>query len=115
MSQLIGDNDPASTVCRHDRRRGAGTATADDQDVGVMIDLGQVDQPRADDGPRLKQSGDALLEDVALVWADPHRLLGIGSTINELEQEMLTAANNLEFEKAALLRDQIQDARPPHY
>ena len=33
------------------------------------------------------------------------------STINELEQEMLTAANNLEFEKAALLRDQIKELK----
>jgi excinuclease ABC subunit B len=40
-------------------------------------------------------------------------------TINELEDEMLTAANELKFEKAALLRDQIKelkrmmDGRPP--
>ena len=32
-------------------------------------------------------------------------------TINELESEMLTAANNLEFEKAALLRDQIKELK----
>ncbi|MCW5555170.1 MAG: excinuclease ABC subunit UvrB [Verrucomicrobiae bacterium] len=32
-------------------------------------------------------------------------------TINELETEMLTAANNLEFEKAALLRDQIKELK----
>ena len=32
-------------------------------------------------------------------------------TINELEGEMLTAANNLEFEKAALLRDQIRELK----
>jgi len=32
-------------------------------------------------------------------------------TINELEGEMLTAANNLEFEKAALLRDQINELK----
>ena len=31
--------------------------------------------------------------------------------INELESEMLTAANNLEFEKAALLRDQIKELK----
>src|SRR2546421_4479287 len=47
----------------------------------------------------------------------------ITETLRELEEEMLTAANNLEFEKAALLRDQVrelkrgmtnekQDARP---
>jgi len=32
-------------------------------------------------------------------------------TINELESEMLTAANNLEFEKAALFRDQIRELK----
>jgi len=32
-------------------------------------------------------------------------------TLRELEQEMLTAANNLEFEKAALLRDQIRELK----
>jgi excinuclease ABC subunit B len=33
------------------------------------------------------------------------------ATIGELEEEMLTAANNLEFEKAALLRDQINELK----
>jgi excinuclease ABC subunit B len=32
-------------------------------------------------------------------------------TIKELEEEMLTAANNLEFEKAALLRDQVKELK----
>lgn len=32
-------------------------------------------------------------------------------TLRELESEMLTAANNLEFEKAALLRDQINELK----
>jgi excinuclease ABC subunit B len=32
-------------------------------------------------------------------------------TIQELEEEMLAAANNLEFEKAALLRDQIRELK----
>jgi excinuclease ABC subunit B len=32
-------------------------------------------------------------------------------TIRELENEMLEAANNLEFEKAALLRDQIKELK----
>jgi excinuclease ABC subunit B len=35
----------------------------------------------------------------------------ITETIKELEEEMLTAANNLEFEKAALLRDQIKELK----
>ena len=32
-------------------------------------------------------------------------------TLRELEGEMLAAANNLEFEKAALLRDQIRELK----
>jgi excinuclease ABC subunit B len=35
----------------------------------------------------------------------------VAETIRELEEEMLTAANNLEFEKAALLRDQIKELK----
>jgi len=31
--------------------------------------------------------------------------------MKELEEEMVTAANNLEFEKAALLRDQVRELR----
>ena len=37
--------------------------------------------------------------------------LDVGETIKELEEEMLTAANNLEFEKAALLRDQVRELK----
>jgi len=37
--------------------------------------------------------------------------LDISETIRELEEEMLTAANRLEFEKAALLRDQIRELK----
>jgi excinuclease ABC subunit B len=37
--------------------------------------------------------------------------LDIHETLRELEEEMLTAANNLEFEKAALLRDQIRELK----
>jgi excinuclease ABC subunit B len=37
--------------------------------------------------------------------------LDINDTIRELEEEMLGAANNLEFEKAALLRDQIRELK----
>jgi excinuclease ABC subunit B len=39
--------------------------------------------------------------------------LDINQTIQELEEEMLAAANNLEFEKAALLRDQIRELKRP--
>jgi excinuclease ABC subunit B len=35
----------------------------------------------------------------------------VAETIRELEEEMLGAANNLEFEKAALLRDQIKELK----
>jgi len=35
----------------------------------------------------------------------------LSETVKELEEEMLTAANNLEFEKAALLRDQVRELR----
>ncbi len=35
----------------------------------------------------------------------------VAETIRELEGEMLTAANNLEFEKAALLRDQVNELK----
>ncbi len=37
--------------------------------------------------------------------------LDVTETIRELEEEMLAAANNLEFEKAALLRDQIKELK----
>jgi excinuclease ABC subunit B len=37
--------------------------------------------------------------------------IDLNETIKELEEEMLTAANNLEFEKAALLRDQIRELK----
>ncbi len=35
----------------------------------------------------------------------------VTETLRELEEEMLNAANNLEFEKAALLRDQIKELK----
>jgi excinuclease ABC subunit B len=37
--------------------------------------------------------------------------IDINETIKQLEEEMLTAANNLEFEKAALMRDQIRELK----
>jgi excinuclease ABC subunit B len=37
--------------------------------------------------------------------------IDLSETIRELEEEMLAAANNLEFEKAALLRDQIRELK----
>jgi excinuclease ABC subunit B len=35
----------------------------------------------------------------------------VTETIRQLEEEMLQAANNLEFEKAALVRDQINELK----
>ena len=37
--------------------------------------------------------------------------LDLNQTVKELEEEMLAAANNLEFEKAALLRDQVRELK----
>jgi excinuclease ABC subunit B len=37
--------------------------------------------------------------------------IDVAETIKEIEEEMLTAANNLEFEKAALMRDQIRELK----
>jgi len=37
--------------------------------------------------------------------------IDVNQTIKELEEEMLAAANNLEFEKAALMRDQIRELK----
>lgn len=37
--------------------------------------------------------------------------IDVTETIKELEEEMLVAANNLEFEKAALVRDQIRELK----
>jgi excinuclease ABC subunit B len=37
--------------------------------------------------------------------------IDINETVKELEEEMVAAANNLEFEKAALLRDQIRELK----
>jgi excinuclease ABC subunit B len=37
--------------------------------------------------------------------------IDVNETIKELEQEMIAASNNLEFEKAALLRDQIRELK----
>ncbi len=39
------------------------------------------------------------------------RNLDLTQTISDLQEEMLDAANNLEFEKAALLRDQIRELK----
>jgi excinuclease ABC subunit B len=37
--------------------------------------------------------------------------IDVNETLGELEQEMLAAADKLEFEKAAMLRDQIRELK----
>jgi excinuclease ABC subunit B len=49
-----------------------------------------------------RKEADAVLHDAGMD-------VDLTETINELEDEMLTAANELKFEKAALLRDQIKE------
>jgi len=49
--------------------------------------------------------------EAAGVLKDARMDVDLTETIRELEEEMLTAANNLEFEKAALLRDQIKELK----
>ena len=52
----------------------------------------------------MKQQAAAVLNEAAANF-------DVTETIRELEEEMLTAANNLEFEKAALLRDQVHELK----
>lgn len=47
----------------------------------------------------------------AAVLNDAAGNFDVAETIRELEEEMLKAANNLEFEKAALLRDQVRELK----
>ena len=50
-------------------------------------------------------------QEAAGVLCDAGMDVDLTETISERESEMLTAANNLEFEKAALLRDQIRELK----
>ncbi|MFO1515159.1 MAG: excinuclease ABC subunit UvrB [Verrucomicrobiota bacterium] len=50
-------------------------------------------------------------KEASSVLKDAGMDVDLTETINELESEMLIAANNLEFEKAALLRDQIKELK----
>jgi excinuclease ABC subunit B len=50
-------------------------------------------------------------QEASSVLKDAGMDVDITQTINELEGEMLAAANNLEFEKAALMRDQIRELK----
>jgi excinuclease ABC subunit B len=47
----------------------------------------------------------------AMVLNDAAGNIDVTETIRELEEEMITASNNLEFEKAALLRDQVRELK----
>jgi excinuclease ABC subunit B len=49
--------------------------------------------------------------EAALVLKDAPGGLDVTDTIKELEEEMIVASNKLEFEKAALLRDQIRELK----
>jgi excinuclease ABC subunit B len=51
-----------------------------------------------------RKEADAVLHDAGMD-------VDLTETINELEDEMLAAANELKFEKAALLRDQIKELK----
>jgi excinuclease ABC subunit B len=50
-------------------------------------------------------------EKAIAVLRDAGKDFDVTETIRELEEEMLQAANNLEFEKAALMRDQIRELK----
>jgi excinuclease ABC subunit B len=56
-------------------------------------------------------SRQAVSRQAGAVLAESGVDLDLNQTIKELEEEMLGAANNLEFEKAALLRDQIRELK----
>jgi excinuclease ABC subunit B len=51
-----------------------------------------------------REQGDSVLREAGMD-------VDLTTTLQELEEEMLAAANNLEFEKAALLRDQIKELK----
>jgi excinuclease ABC subunit B len=54
---------------------------------------------------------DAEKKEANAVLNDAAGNFDVAETIRELEEEMLKAANNLEFEKAALLRDQVRELK----
>jgi excinuclease ABC subunit B len=56
-------------------------------------------------------SGKSPHEQAHAVLHDAGVDVDVNETLRELEEEMLAAANNLEFEKAALLRDQIRELK----
>ena len=56
-------------------------------------------------------SRQAVSQNAHAVLAETGVDLDINQTVKELEEEMIGAANRLEFEKAALLRDQIRELK----
>jgi len=50
-------------------------------------------------------------DEVGGVFRDAGMDIDLTETISELEGEMLDGANNLEFEKTALLRDQMRELK----
>ncbi|MCX7872384.1 MAG: excinuclease ABC subunit UvrB [Verrucomicrobiae bacterium] len=50
-------------------------------------------------------------ETASMILKETSADFDVTETIRELEREMLEAANNLEFEKAALLRDQVKELK----
>ena len=58
-----------------------------------------------------KPTDTATRQQAALVLSEAAANFDVTETLRELEEEMLAAANNLEFEKAALLRDQIRELK----
>ena len=54
---------------------------------------------------------DVEQKQAAAVLQDAAGNFDVVETVRELEEEMLKAANNLEFEKAALLRDQVRELK----
>jgi excinuclease ABC subunit B len=56
-------------------------------------------------------SRDDQQKKAAAVLNDAAGDFDVAETVRQLEEEMITAANNLEFEKAALLRDQIRELK----
>ena len=55
--------------------------------------------------------GGASRQDAEAVLQETAGNFDVAESIREIEEEMLTAANNLEFEKAAVLRDQVRELK----
>jgi excinuclease ABC subunit B len=67
--------------------------------------------PRSVSRPMEESLSSERAEIAASVINDRGGDFDVTETIRELEEEMIAAANNLEFEKAALLRDQVRELK----